>query len=108
MSKSGKHTPGPWEMMSSGVLISGSRGICKSIGIFRGIASDQNHVDEHYYNNKLIEAAPELLESLEEILDEEGMLDKDDEYFKDKIAQHEDMHKQWYKAWKLIKKIKGD
>ncbi len=60
---SSKHTPGPWTMRRDGVILAESRTERQAIGQFFGMASDQQHVDEHSGNCRLIAAAPELLEA---------------------------------------------
>lgn len=65
------HTPGPWEILKSGFIITHSRPERKAIGQFTGCCSEQKHVDEHPYNNALIAAAPELYEALKAMLEED-------------------------------------
>ena len=48
-------------MQKDGVILAESRTERKAIGRFVGMASEQQHLDEHPYNNALIAAAPELL-----------------------------------------------
>jgi hypothetical protein len=62
-----RHTPGPWTMRPDGVILAESRTERKAIGQFFGMASEQQHVDEHAGNCRLIAATPELLEALKEV-----------------------------------------
>ncbi len=73
------HTPGPWKMRNDGTILTLSRTERKAIGQFIGCFSEQQHFIEHFYNNKLIEAAPELLEVIKEILNSDIAMREEDE-----------------------------
>ncbi len=55
-----KHTPGPWRMEADGRIWTHSRVTCQTLGYFKGVASNQNHIDEHLPNCRLIAASPML------------------------------------------------
>lgn len=60
-----KHTPGPWTIAAGRYLLAITPAQTKQIAIFD---SDDDWEDEQQANARLIAAAPELLEALEECL----------------------------------------
>jgi hypothetical protein len=51
-------------MRSDGTILARPRSERQTIGQFTGVASEQQHLDEHFYNCRLIEAAPDMYEAL--------------------------------------------
>ena len=69
------HTPGPWKAIRIGAELTGSVFAGKK-RICSGICDDVRLVKEAEANSALIEAAPDMLEALEEVmgeLDVEGL-----------------------------------
>ena len=54
-------------MRPDGIILTEARAERKAIGQFIGMASEQQHVDEHAGNCRLIEAAPELLKAARDL-----------------------------------------
>ena len=74
------HTPGPWIYSKHGfnVLTADARqSICAVHAIHPGHVSSQKDIEEHNANARLIAAAPELLETLKELLGAEWMVSND-------------------------------
>ena len=112
-----KHTPGPWKRKH---VFGGNNQIYGLAGeyITRDVDNGERYVCRmdgsthaaigQIANANLISAAPELLEVLVEILDDQGYLDDDAEDFEYEIKQGNLRAEMYYNAWKVIKKARGE